>query len=171
MPDFISQIITNLFYIVIVILIFEVLVPEGYRKYVEIFLGICIVLIILTPLIDSSRNLRFQYAESINKFENEFKEKEIYSEDIYRQSLIAEYKDKLKEDIKKKIKSETGIDIEIVAIKICEDFNTPHFGKIEDIKIKGGYDKKIVDILKNQYSVDRDKIKFEEVRGKDDLQS
>lgn len=169
--DFISQMVANLFYIVIVILILEVLIPESYRKYIEIFLGICIVLIILTPILERSGNLKLQYMESINKLEGEFKERKIYSEDLYKQSLVDEYKDRLKEDIKKKIKAEIGMDVEIVLLKICEDLNMPQFGRIEKIKIKGDYNEKIVNILKNQYGMSKDKIEFEEVKVKDDNQS
>jgi len=169
--DFINQTVTNLFYIVIVILIIEVLIPENYRRYIDIFLGICIVLIIFTPILEKSENLKFQFMESINKLEDEMKEKKIYSEDLYKQSLVDEYKDRLKEDIKKKIEAETGMDVEIVLLKICEDLNMPKFGRVEKIKIKGDYNEKIVNILKNQYGMSKDKIEFEEVKVKDDNQS
>jgi len=165
--DFVSQTVANLFYIVIVVLIVEVLIPENYRKYIEVFLGICIVLLILTPILEMSGNLKLQYIENINKLENEFKEKKIYSEDLYKQSLVDEYKDRLKEDIKKKIEAETGMNVEIALLKISEDLNQPQFGKIEKIKIKGDYNEKIVDILKNQYGISKDKIEFEEVKMKD----
>ncbi len=54
------------------------------------------------PILERYTNFRYQYIESIKKLEDEFKAKKIYSEDLYEQSLVKEYRNKLKENIEKK---------------------------------------------------------------------
>ncbi|WAM32568.1 hypothetical protein [Caldicellulosiruptor naganoensis] len=59
-------------------------------------------MIISMPILERYTNFRYQYIESIKKLEDEFKAKKIYSEDLYEQSLVKEYRNKLKENIEKK---------------------------------------------------------------------
>lgn len=163
--DYIIQIISNLFFIVVIMLIVDILVPDDYKHYIEIFMGICIVLMLISPILDISNDLKLQYFKKLNETETGFISSNIYSKEMYKDSLIKEYKEKLESDIKNNISFKTGKQVEIVSLQIYDNLDLKNFGQIKNIVIKGEYDAKIANILKNEYETDKQNIVFEEVKN------
>ncbi|ADQ07450.1 Sporulation stage III protein AF [Caldicellulosiruptor hydrothermalis 108] len=164
MQEILNEIALSLFYIVIIAILIENLVNESYRKYINIFLGLTVSMVLIAPIVENSDFLKFEFHKSLQRIESEFNQQGIYSQDIYREALVQEYKSKLKDDIEDNVRDICGKEIQIVEMHIYENMDSPDFGKVDEIKIEGEYDGKVVEIISNKYHVRKDKIYFQKLR-------
>jgi stage III sporulation protein AF len=164
MQEVLNEIGLSLFYIVIIAILIENLVNERYRKYINVFLGLIVSMVLIAPIVQKSDFLKFEFQKSLQRIESEFNQQGIYSQDIYREALVQEYKSKLQDEIKDDVSSTCEKEIQIVEMNIYENMDSPDFGKINEIKIEGEYDGKVVEIISNKYHVRKDKIYFQKLR-------
>lgn len=164
MQEILNEIALSLFYIVIIAILIENLVNESYRKYINVFLGLTVSMVLIAPIVENSDFLKFEFQKSLQRIESEFNQQGIYSQDIYRQALVQEYKSKLKDEIEDNVRDICGKKIQIVEMHIYENMDSPDFGKIYEIKIEGEYDGKVVEMISNKYHVRKDKIYFQKLR-------
>ncbi|BCS81547.1 stage III sporulation protein AF [Anaerocellum diazotrophicum] len=164
MQEILNEISLSLFYIVIIAILIENLVNEKYKKYIDVFLGLTVSMVLVAPIIEKTDYLKFEFEKSLQRIENEFNQQGVYSSEIYRQALIQEYKSRLKDDIEDNVKDKCGKEIHIVEINIYENMDSPDFGKAYEVIIEGEYDNKVVEIISNKYRVRKDKIYFQKLR-------
>jgi len=164
MQEILNEVALSLFYIVIIAIFIENLVNENYRKYINVFLGLTASMVLITPILENSEVLKFEFQKNLKKIESEFNQQGVYSQDIYRQALVQEYKNKLKDDIEDNVREICGKEIQVVNMSIYEDIDSHDFGRLKEIKIEGEYDRKVVGIISNKYHVPKDRIYFQKLR-------
>jgi len=164
MQEILNEVALSLFYIVIIAIFIENLVNENYRKYINVFLGLTVSMVLIAPISENSEFLKSEFQKSLQRIESEFNQQGIYSQDIYRQALVQEYKSKLKDDIEDNVRDICGKEVQVVNISIYEDIDSHDFGRLKEIKIEGEYDRKVVEIISNKYHVRKDRIYFQKLR-------
>jgi len=136
----ISQWVRQIVIVVMFAAFVDFLIPENnFLKYVKVFLGLLVMIVILNPLIPffqsnvSFDEIPFIYEELIDN------KGIIYESDILNKTnnelTIAEYKAKIENYFSQKIAEITSYDIKNVTVKINEDFSSQDFGKINQIEI------------------------------------
>ena len=143
----------NIIIAVIISIIIEMILPEGNnKKYVKVVTGLYILYVIINPILGLSN------ISELNEIKSVLKENTIVptvSESDIATTYILSLQNALQSEI-----AEMGYDIDSVQIYITSDYSD--IVKIE-IKMKNGvnFDKdKIVELVKNNYEIDRKNIFF-----------
>lgn len=128
---------------VIVASIIEMILPEGSsKKYIKVVIGIYILFVIVTPVINNFSNKSLDVG-SIVDFENKEEYKQVSSSNLEERNIMNiknMYEMNLKSDIKTKMKNK-GYIIENVSVDILDDEKYT-INKIE-VKISGKQEEKI----------------------------
>ena len=142
---------------VIVASIIELILPEGSsKKYIKVVIGIYILFVIVTPVINNFSNKSLDVS-SIVDFESKEEYKQVSSSNLEEKNIInirSMYEMNLKSDIKTKLQNK-GYIVENVSVDISDDEKYT-INKI-DIKISGkqetivdNIEKVKIDLSKNE---------------------
>ena len=135
---------------VIVASIIEMILPEGSsKKYIKVVIGIYILFVIVTPIINSFSNKSLDVSQ-IFDFENKEEYKMVSSNNLEEKNIMNiknMYEMNLKSDIKNKIQNK-GYIVENVSIDISDDEKYA-INKIE-VKISGKQEEKVNDKKKEK---------------------
>lgn len=145
-------------------MVLDLLTPQDYKKYINLFLGLCITLTLLSPVIDISKNFKNDLTKEILSFSKKFDNKNSIDSHSYAKNIINELKKRIVEDIKVKVKNKYGKDIVIEDIEINEDIKSNQFGKIISITINQKFSKELVEYLSTEYLIESKSIFFKEVK-------
>ena len=128
---------------VIVASIIEIILPEGSsKKYIKVVIGIYILFIIVTPVINNFSNKSLDVS-SIVDFENKEEYKQVSSSNLEEKNIMnikSMYEMNLKSDIKTKMQNK-GYIVENVSVDILDDGKYT-INKIE-VKISGKQEEKV----------------------------
>ena len=161
---------------VIVASIIELILPEGSsKKYIKVVIGIYILFVIVTPVINNFSNKSLDVS-SIVDFESKEEYKQVSSSNLEEKNIInirSMYEMNLKSDIKTKLQNK-GYIVENVIVDISDDEKYT-INKI-DIKISGKQEertetkkkeKEVITIVDNIEKVKIDLSKNEEKNEKE----
>lgn len=161
---------------VIVASIIELILPEGSsKKYIKVVIGIYILFVIVTPVINNFSNKSLDVS-SIVDFESKEEYKQVSSSNLEEKNIInirSMYEMNLKSDIKTKLQNK-GYIVENVSVDISDDEKYT-INKI-DIKISGKQEertetkkkeKEVITIVDNIEKVKIDLSKNEEKNEKE----
>ena len=161
---------------VIVASIIELILPEGSsKKYIKVVIGIYILFVIVTPVINNFSNKSLDVS-SIVDFESKEEYKQVSSSNLEEKNIInirSMYEMNLKSDIKTKLQNK-GYIVENVSVDISDDEKYT-INKI-DIKISGKQEertetkkkeKEVITIVDNIEKVKIDISKNEEKNEKE----
>lgn len=138
--EFLKGWIINIIFIVVLASLIELLLPSStMKKYVNVIIGMIIIIVILTPIIsvinrnldmdvnvfNSFYKLNAQSSRLINQL-NSSKDNEIF---------IVEYKKRLSDSLRDYIKKEFSFDSDVDLV-INEDLSSQNFGMINSVSIK-----------------------------------
>ena len=128
---------------VIVASIIELILPEGSsKKYIKVVIGIYILFVIVTPVINNFSNKSLDVS-SIVDFESKEEYKQVSSSNLEEKNILntrSMYEMNLKSDIKTKLQNK-GYIVENVSVDISDDEKYT-INKI-DIKISGKQEERI----------------------------
>lgn len=134
MVSFINSWVQGIILAIIIATIIEIILPEGNnKKYVKTIIGIYIMFVIINPLISKFSNKSINIEEIMDNTTSKMSNFETNNEiAIETDSYIEEtYKQKLEEDIKKKI-NEKGYIINFLTLNIKTEDNE-EYGEIDNI--------------------------------------
>jgi len=151
------------FFVVILSMFIGIIIPEDYKKYINVYIGICILIILLNPFLELNKNLKIDFFKQIYMVENDIAKNSSNNVDMYRKMVIEEYKSKLINQIKENIKNNIGLDIQIEDVVINENIDSKDFGKIIKIIIQGKHNEEICRFLNEKYMVEKSMVIFKEV--------
>lgn len=78
MQEIFNEIVFFLFYIVIIVILIENLVNESYRKYINVFLGLIVSMVLIVFIVENFDFLKFEFQKSFQRIESEFNQQGIY---------------------------------------------------------------------------------------------
>jgi len=140
MLDELSQWIRQIVMVVMFATFVDFFIPENnFLKYVKVILGLLVMMVIINPLIPLFRkdinvsDISFIQEKSID-YNNIISNVDRLNENINKLTL-AEYKVNVEKYIYENISELTPYDVRNVKVKIDENFSSPDFGKINEIKI------------------------------------
>ena len=159
---------------VIVASIIEMILPEGSsKKYIKVVIGIYILFVIVTPIINSFSNKSLEVSQ-IFDFENKEEYKMVSSNNLEEKNIMNiknMYEMNLKSDIKNKIQNK-GYIVENVSIDISDDEKYA-INKIE-VKISGKQEEKVNDKKKEKEVItivnNIEKVKIDLSKNKSETQ-
>ena len=159
---------------VIVASIIEMILPEGSsKKYIKVVIGIYILFVIVTPIINSFSNKSLDVSQ-IFDFENKEEYKMVSSNNLEEKNIMNiknMYEMNLKSDIKNKIQNK-GYIVENVSIDISDDEKYA-INKIE-VKISGKQEEKVNDKKKEKEVItivnNIEKVKIDLSKNKSETQ-
>jgi len=141
-------------------------IPENnFLKYVKVFLGLLVMMVIMNPLIPLLNN--DIAINDIPFFEGLVDSKSISSNaDILKENInkltIDEYKGNVERYIVQQLTERAPYNIRSVKVNIVEDLSSPDFGRVDEIKITLGKDKPdhnaVTNFVQEKISIDRVKI-------------
>lgn len=159
---------------VIVASIIEMILPEGSsKKYIKVVIGIYILFVIVTPVINNFSNKGLDVS-SIVDFENKEEYKQVSSSNLEEKNIMnirSMYEMNLKSDIKTKIQNK-GYIVENVSVDISDDEKYT-INKIE-VKISGkqkektNYKKKEKEVITIVNNIEKVKIDLSKNENKDE---
>lgn len=162
---------------VIVASIIELILPEGSsKKYIKVVIGIYILFVIVTPVINNFSNKSLDVS-SIVDFESKEEYKQVSSSNLEEKNIInirSMYEMNLKSDIKTKLQNK-GYIVENVSVDISDDEKYT-INKI-DIKISGKQEertetkkkeKEVITIVDN---IEKVKIDLSKNEGKNEKEN
>lgn len=159
---------------VIVASIIEMILPEGSsKKYIKVVIGIYILFVIVTPVINKFSNKSLDVS-SIVDFENKEEYKQVSSSNLEEKNSMnirSMYEMNLKSDIKTKIQNR-GYVVENVSVDISDDEKYT-INKIE-VKISGkqkektNYKKKEKEVITIVNNIEKVKIDLSKNENKDE---
>lgn len=184
-----SWIIQILVTVIFMVLVDMILPNNNFKKYAKLATGLIVVITIITPVLKLfDRGIDVE--EAISNYIVEFQDKEsnIDKNQIEQETnkkTVEAFKEKLKGAIEQSIYNKTGEKYNIMDITIVEDIDSYNFSEVKNIKIKKSpvegnikavdkviiskgnvteeeapKDKKVLEILKNEFNINTDAVKF-----------
>ncbi len=139
MIEFVKSWITNIVVVIFFIAFIEILLPtSNMKKYINMILGLLIIIVIINPIIklmSSDININrevFYNLQSYNTFEMERESKYVESQN---QQITEVYKKKLENEISEFVKTDIDYDVLDVKISINENIKAKDFGEITGIEV------------------------------------
>ncbi|WP_159433575.1 stage III sporulation protein AF [Proteiniborus sp. DW1] len=155
MKNWIINIVVTIFFIAFI----EILLPNSnMKKYINMILGLLIIIVLINPIIKFMNNdinidrEVFYNLQSYNTFKVERETKYIETQN---QQIIEVYKEKIEREISEFVRDDIDYSVLDVNVSINEDIETEDFGKILDIKVYLG--------TKNNNNLNQKSIKINEI--------
>ena len=127
MVDFLSNWIEGIAIAVILVSIFEMLLPEGNtKKYIKIILGIYVVFSIISPFVDSEALYKLNISDTIEDYASNTNST-IASQDNSENNLDQMYIDTFETELKNKIE-EQGYNVKKCTVDAVFDTESEDFG-------------------------------------------
>ena len=127
MVDFLSNWIEGIAIAVILVSIFEMLLPEGNtKKYIKIILGIYVVFSIISPFVDSEALYKLNISDTIEDYASNTNST-IASQDNSENNLDQMYIDTFETELKNKIE-EQGYNVKTCTVDAVFDTESEDFG-------------------------------------------
>lgn len=151
MVNFINSWVQGIILSIIIATIIEIILPEGNnKKYVKTIIGIYIMFVIVNPLISKALNKNINIEEIMDDTAIKMSKFETNNEiSIETNTYIEEtYKQKLEEDIKKKV-IEKGYNIYSLSLSIKTEDNE-EYGQIDNVVIQLSKEEKNENNIENK---------------------
>ena len=127
MVDFLSNWIEGIAIAVILVSIFEILLPEGNtKKYIKIILGIYVVFSIISPFVDSEARYKLNISDKIEEYASNTNST-IAFQDNSENNLEQMYIDTFETELKNKIE-EQGYNVKTCTVDAVFDTESEDFG-------------------------------------------
>lgn len=159
MIEFVKNWIINIVVTIFFIAFIEILLPNSnMKKYINMILGLLIIIVLINPIIKFMNNdinidrEVFYNLQSYNTFKVERETKYIETQN---QQIIEVYKEKIEREISEFVRDDIDYSVLDVNVSINEDIETEDFGKILDIKVYLG--------TKNNNNLNQKSIKINEI--------
>jgi stage III sporulation protein AF len=189
LAQFIKEWVTRILVTVIFMVLADMILPNNnFKKYAKLATGLIVMITILTPifkLFDSSINMEQHIQTYISSFENKKSNLDRMAvEKEVRKKTIEAYKEKLKKTIEQSVYNKTGKKYSVINIDINEDMESYNFSEVKNIELKKNFqeggvkpvekvtvgkqvaaeeepkDKDILEVLKLEFNVNHDVVKF-----------
>lgn len=133
------------FYLILITAVINVLPDNGYKKYVKLFTGMMLVVLLISPLaklLNFEDTLNFQYDSELYKQElTRLQNGNKYLETAQTSQLVAAYESEIKQNVKQIVANE-GLYPSTIDIRMNEDPDSEAFGTVEEINILASYQEK-----------------------------
>lgn len=151
-------------FLVLSTIVNNLLGKSTYKKYINLITGIILVILVISPffkVFELDKSLEYYMSTNFFVAESENINKVLLdSEQEQKDRILAEYKDRINEQIASLIKNQ---DLYVIDLKITidEEPGSVSFGSLKTIDLKAGYKKqKTKDNLSKMEPIEIDKIKI-----------
>ena len=137
MVNFISLWAKQIIIAIIIVIVFELLIPEGKnKKYIELVIGLFILYVIINP-ITGNKLEKINFRNIIDQSNIEIKSNTINTESLIDDNINIMYKKNIEENISQLLK-EKGYIVNKIELKI--NYDEENYGTIENVILNLGKD-------------------------------
>jgi len=149
-------------YFILLTALTGVLPKDNYKKYIRLFTGTLLILIILNPLLKigdlDEKTEAFFRKNSFELERSTLREDMKVMKDVGQEYVLKQYKEALSRQVEK-LGQEHGIRIDRIDILLEEDENSSEYGRILYLKMKTrGAEPDFAQLLANEFGMPEDNI-------------
>lgn len=139
MMDYIYQAVKSIvIFLLLVTVLSNLLGQSSYKKYINIFVGLVLIIIVLTPIlniINSTDKVDQYFNQNMYKFNAQDMSEQLASaDDSYKKIILKEYKESIEKQIQSELDSHK-LTMEKVDITINEEVDSQDCGKILSLAV------------------------------------
>ena len=139
MGEIYSAVKNLIFFLLLVTVFMNLLGKSSFRKYINIFVGLIIILIVIKPVLSWTDNLdKVDHYYDLNAYQSDAKDisaEIVGAEAGYQKQVVSSYKSAIKKQIETQIKN-YGLTIDKLAVTIEEDLKSEECGQIKKIVLE-----------------------------------
>lgn len=126
-------------YLIFISVIENLLPAKKYKKYLKLFSGMVLILLVMQPLTNGLRienKIAHYYESFVFRYESEDLKKELLGmEDKRLEQMIQQYEEAVAQDLNQLVREE-GFQVKEAQVRIHSDRDSQHFGTVASIQLQ-----------------------------------